>query len=618
MVKIFSGDDTDFKGDQRLALTFAAPDVDFDGCTAEVEFLGQKRTFAQVSNGGRLVFSFTADETRGMRCGVWPVIIRLRDSAGRVRTVNNTNRIKVTDDVNEAYADGEQELAVALTSGGVSLPEIPAELDAEPGDSVGDFKRKYNSLLELLRNLAALAVMFGAFATFAASVATAPLDDIPGTAQVVTNVSLDGVAMAANIPSVAGMVHGDDREADKAAFPQGLKFRAGDGDGGNLRLRVEDPGGTGISFWSDSTGTTLGYPFLRVNVSGIWHPPDIDCEEYILTEWGDFTRTHNVLETMPAYVAPGGTGRQNYRYPISAGAFLDYFWTLNELPTAVANRFADTRTMKAASNLVDHAGSFVRAEDIEERAAQLAATSAVPIFTYSAWATDWPDDDEAQPSQPVFTNGAWAIWVKDPMTTVGPYTAQGDESATNLTLNLLGYPTAFWRTATPVGDWNAYGLARMSDVTNEVPEYTTNDTWVCNNATGEAWRPEWTGSNWYMTVVAITLPPETKSYILKDGNSPEPGLGDFVYTRVAASNRNGLGLARLKDLPTNHVTKAELDAAIGTIPEGLTPQAVTNIIRTMSLGGIWDETLQVWWTPVMQNGSLTYQATTNVNLNAEN
>jgi len=49
-----------------------------------------------------------------------------------------------------------------------------------------------------------------------------------------------------------------------------------------------------------------------------------------------------------------------------------------------------------------------------------------------------------------------------------------------------------------------------------------------------------------------------------------------------------------------------------------TPEDVTAAIREQSLGGIWDETLQVWWTPVMRNGSLTYQATTNVNLNAEN
>ena len=45
---------------------------------------------------------------------------------------------------------------------------------------------------------------------------------------------------------------------------------------------------------------------------------------------------------------------------------------------------------------------------------------------------------------------------------------------------------------------------------------------------------------------------------------------------------------------------------------------VTAAIREQSLGGIWDDQLQVWWTPRMRNGSLTYEATTNVNLNAEN
>lgn len=50
----------------------------------------------------------------------------------------------------------------------------------------------------------------------------------------------------------------------------------------------------------------------------------------------------------------------------------------------------------------------------------------------------------------------------------------------------------------------------------------------------------------------------------------------------------------------------------------MTGYDVTAAIREQSLGGIWDEELQVWWTPVMRNGSLTYQATTNVNLNAEN
>ena len=42
------------------------------------------------------------------------------------------------------------------------------------------------------------------------------------------------------------------------------------------------------------------------------------------------------------------------------------------------------------------------------------------------------------------------------------------------------------------------------------------------------------------------------------------------------------------------------------------------LVRDLSLGGIWDSQLEVWWTPRMRNGSLTYEATTNVNLNAGN
>lgn len=43
---------------------------------------------------------------------------------------------------------------------------------------------------------------------------------------------------------------------------------------------------------------------------------------------------------------------------------------------------------------------------------------------------------------------------------------------------------------------------------------------------------------------------------------------------------------------------------------------VTEEVRRQSLGGIWDAQLQVWWTPIMENGALRYCATTNVNMEA--
>ena len=68
------------------------------------------------------------------------------------------------------------------------------------------------------------------------------------------------------------------------------------------------------------------------------------------------------------------------------------------------------------------------------------------------------------------------------------------------------------------------------------------------------------------------------------------------------------GWAKAASKPT--YTAAEVGAT--------TPADVTAAIREQSLGGIWDAELEVWWTPRMKNGSLTYEATTNVNLNAGN
>ena len=49
-------------------------------------------------------------------------------------------------------------------------------------------------------------------------------------------------------------------------------------------------------------------------------------------------------------------------------------------------------------------------------------------------------------------------------------------------------------------------------------------------------------------------------------------------------------------------------------------RAATNaaeaVVRTKSLGGIWDRQLEVWWTPIMENGALRYCATTNINMEA--
>lgn len=100
------------------------------------------------------------------------------------------------------------------------------------------------------------------------------------------------------------------------------------------------------------------------------------------------------------------------------------------------------------------------------------------------------------------------------------------------------------------------------------------------------------------------------------GNSTSPdavtwqGLGMFAETGTVhyAIDADGATTAQRLHSPDGVYY-------VGDLKRESTNAAVA-VVREMSLGGIWDKRLNVWWTPVMENGALTYQATTNVNLNA--
>ena len=76
------------------------------------------------------------------------------------------------------------------------------------------------------------------------------------------------------------------------------------------------------------------------------------------------------------------------------------------------------------------------------------------------------------------------------------------------------------------------------------------------------------------------------------------------------------GFVREMITAMNLVGRLALTNDIPDVSGYATPADVTAAIREQSLGGIWDQQLGVWWTPIMQNGALRYVATTNVNLSA--
>ena len=95
------------------------------------------------------------------------------------------------------------------------------------------------------------------------------------------------------------------------------------------------------------------------------------------------------------------------------------------------------------------------------------------------------------------------------------------------------------------------------------------------------------------------------------------GLGTNLVGRVALTND-------IPDVPPEtdpnvpSWAKAPSKPTYTAIEVGATDaDAVTNIVRDISRGGIWDSQLQVWWTPIMQNGALKYVATTNVDMTVE-
>jgi len=223
-----------------------------------------------------------------------------------------------------------------------------------------------------------------------------------------------------------------------------------------------------------------------------------------------------------------------------------------------------------------------------------------PVF--AAWLSAFQESD------PVFSS--WLATFEVPETSLEPatnYTARSISSfaATGTVARASSYGTPTrWTDATGCV-WEV-GLARGGTPVSDTP----GATWLYY----EYWESEELGKA-FMTLNGVGW---------EEYTNLDDGWESFTFDQYATRSDYGEGtltspvtFTRPLVLVTNLVGRVALTNDIPNVSGYATRQEVEDTIREKSLGGIWDQQLEVWWTPVMVNGALTYQATTNVDMNAE-
>lgn len=201
---------TILKGDTPAAIPIAlAEGFDYAEATLHVRYMGVEKVFTGLVAGGSLSLQFTEEETSRFPVGAAQVGMWLVHPGGRIRTIPTDNvRIKVTDSASEVYN-------AQITLRPSTLPP-----DATDADTLGDLKAKYNALkATIAAGCAALCVLVSS----AAGISGGNLNDIPGNAMVVTNVTFEGLARLSDLPPLTnGLARTSDipsTAADVGALP---------------------------------------------------------------------------------------------------------------------------------------------------------------------------------------------------------------------------------------------------------------------------------------------------------------------------------------------------------------------------------------------------------------
>lgn len=104
---IYKGDDTGGLLGKKLILDVQSP-FDLQGCVLLFCYQSVTRKFENVATGDRLEIFFSHNETMKMSVGTFKATLVAVDAAGKVRTVTDNIKIKVSTNLAECYGGDEQ------------------------------------------------------------------------------------------------------------------------------------------------------------------------------------------------------------------------------------------------------------------------------------------------------------------------------------------------------------------------------------------------------------------------------------------------------------------------------------------------------------------------------
>lgn len=103
MLGILRGDDTDFKELRTVYITLQEVPFSLDGCTGRFTLCGQTCTLTNLVANTEMSVVFSGAQTSEMRLGVHCATFKIVDANGKIRTIDSSVRVLVSDSAEEVY-----------------------------------------------------------------------------------------------------------------------------------------------------------------------------------------------------------------------------------------------------------------------------------------------------------------------------------------------------------------------------------------------------------------------------------------------------------------------------------------------------------------------------------